>query len=333
MLQVDNKRATLMASNGRVMEKPVHQEQPLKCPRCDSANTKFCYYNNYSLSQPRHFCKACKRYWTRGGTLRNVPVGGGYRKNKKVKKSGGGGGSSDGSSSLSSLTHTALSHHQIDSSSTSHINQLLYGLPNNNNPTFTNFPFQRFNSRGSNNSETLAPGYGALGLSFPSSSTTMNRDEHDYGGAGAGFNNHNNQIQDLLTSSNSILSNLSLLGSSTSSYATNASLIASTLQKQKQVWNGLNLKDTTRPNGGSNNFQGLLPFENLQMGGGNSDASMVMDMVKMEQGKWRVPYENHSSNHLEQNGNSDSLYWNSANVGGGAWPDLANYGSSVTPLI
>ncbi|XP_022946982.1 dof zinc finger protein DOF3.2-like isoform X3 [Cucurbita moschata] len=28
-------------------------EQVLRCPRCDSTNTKFCYYNNYSLSQPR----------------------------------------------------------------------------------------------------------------------------------------------------------------------------------------------------------------------------------------------------------------------------------------
>ncbi|KAA0035300.1 dof zinc finger protein DOF5.3-like [Cucumis melo var. makuwa] len=28
-------------------------EQALRCPRCDSTNTKFCYYNNYSLSQPR----------------------------------------------------------------------------------------------------------------------------------------------------------------------------------------------------------------------------------------------------------------------------------------
>ncbi|KAA3478901.1 dof zinc finger protein DOF1.4-like [Gossypium australe] len=52
-------------------------QQPLKCPRCDSLNTKFCYYNNYNKSQPRHFCKACKRHWTKGGTLRNVPVGGG----------------------------------------------------------------------------------------------------------------------------------------------------------------------------------------------------------------------------------------------------------------
>ncbi|XP_022132683.1 dof zinc finger protein DOF5.7 [Momordica charantia] len=58
---------------------------PLNCPRCDSANTKFCYYNNYSLTQPRHFCKACRRYWTKGGALRNVPVGGCSRKNKKPK--------------------------------------------------------------------------------------------------------------------------------------------------------------------------------------------------------------------------------------------------------
>ncbi|XP_074574684.1 uncharacterized protein LOC141831167 [Curcuma longa] len=56
----------------------------VRCPRCDSGNTKFCYYNNYSLSQPRHFCRACKRYWTRGGALRNVPVGGRcHRRNNK----------------------------------------------------------------------------------------------------------------------------------------------------------------------------------------------------------------------------------------------------------
>ncbi|XP_075513731.1 uncharacterized protein LOC142548950 [Primulina tabacum] len=64
------------------------QQQPefLKCPRCGSTNTKFCYYNNYNKSQPRYFCKACKRHWTKGGTLRNVPVGGG-RKSKRPKKS------------------------------------------------------------------------------------------------------------------------------------------------------------------------------------------------------------------------------------------------------
>ncbi|KAI4365923.1 hypothetical protein MLD38_021861 [Melastoma candidum] len=63
--------------------RPQH-DHPLKCPRCDSAHTKFCYYNNYSLSQPRYFCKTCRRYWTKGGNLRNIPVGGGCRKNKKA---------------------------------------------------------------------------------------------------------------------------------------------------------------------------------------------------------------------------------------------------------
>ncbi|KAL8136500.1 hypothetical protein V2J09_002501 [Rumex salicifolius] len=59
------------------------ETEPQQCPRCQSTNTKFCYYNNYSLSQPRYFCKACRRYWTKGGTLRNVPVGGGCRKSAK----------------------------------------------------------------------------------------------------------------------------------------------------------------------------------------------------------------------------------------------------------
>ncbi|XVE58330.1 hypothetical protein DITRI_Ditri04bG0161200 [Diplodiscus trichospermus] len=63
------------------------KDQALNCPRCNSTNTKFCYYNNYSLSQPRYFCKTCRRYWTEGGSLRNVPVGGGLRKNKRSSSS------------------------------------------------------------------------------------------------------------------------------------------------------------------------------------------------------------------------------------------------------
>ncbi|KAI7751035.1 hypothetical protein M8C21_028434 [Ambrosia artemisiifolia] len=71
---------------------PVHttpnlpDHEHLKCPRCDSNNTKFCYYNNYNLSQPRHYCKDCRRYWTKGGTLRNIPIGGGTRKIAKRSK-------------------------------------------------------------------------------------------------------------------------------------------------------------------------------------------------------------------------------------------------------
>lgn len=118
---------------------------PLQCPRCNSSNTKFCYYNNYNLSQPRHLCKACKRYWTRGGTLRNVPVGGGSRKNKKFKRhppsNGGGGG--DG---LPSLKPSSLQP-DIDLSPPSS-NPI-------NNPFFYSFPTE---------------------LNFPSSATRVSSD-------------------------------------------------------------------------------------------------------------------------------------------------------------
>ncbi|EPS68360.1 hypothetical protein M569_06411, partial [Genlisea aurea] len=63
----------------KLLKKP---ERILPCPRCSSRDTKFCYYNNYNVNQPRYFCKVCQRYWTEGGTMRNVPVGAGKRKSK-----------------------------------------------------------------------------------------------------------------------------------------------------------------------------------------------------------------------------------------------------------
>ncbi|GMH30105.1 hypothetical protein Nepgr_031948 [Nepenthes gracilis] len=95
-----------MANRARMANIPM-PEAALKCPRCESTNTKFCYFNNYSLSQPRHFCKACRRYWTRGGSLRTVPVGGGCRRNKRSK-----GGSSKS-------TATSSDHSTTSSSATS----------------------------------------------------------------------------------------------------------------------------------------------------------------------------------------------------------------------
>lgn len=79
-------RPSLMEDGGQQAKITPQDQVALKCPRCESTNTKFCYFNNYSLSQPRHFCKTCRRYWTRGGSLRNVPVGGGFRRNKKNKR-------------------------------------------------------------------------------------------------------------------------------------------------------------------------------------------------------------------------------------------------------
>ncbi|KAI4328115.1 hypothetical protein L6164_020498 [Bauhinia variegata] len=90
-------------SVGRKTASARPPEQGLKCPRCDSPNTKFCYYNNYSLTQPRHFCKTCRRYWTKGGALRNVPIGGGCRKNKKAKSSSRLSGDSGSSSEFGGL--------------------------------------------------------------------------------------------------------------------------------------------------------------------------------------------------------------------------------------
>lgn len=84
---IDEETAT--PTNGEQESEKPNSEKTLKkpdkllpCPRCKSMETKFCYYNNYNVNQPRHFCKACQRYWTAGGTMRNVPVGAGRRKSK-----------------------------------------------------------------------------------------------------------------------------------------------------------------------------------------------------------------------------------------------------------
>ncbi|XP_062204180.1 dof zinc finger protein DOF2.2-like [Phragmites australis] len=103
-----------MSERARLARVPLPEPGTLRCPRCDSANTKFCYFNNYSLSQPRHFCKACRRYWTRGGALRNVPVGGGCRRNtkrssKKSSRSGQGGSGSGATAATSSSSTTSTS--------------------------------------------------------------------------------------------------------------------------------------------------------------------------------------------------------------------------------
>lgn len=102
----------------------------LRCPRCDSSNTKFCYYNNYNLTQPRHFCKTCRRYWTKGGALRNVPIGGGCRKNKNTSVSTAVGKSSAGKakSVVSEIGKSGLGggfDHEIPS------NPILWASPQN----------------------------------------------------------------------------------------------------------------------------------------------------------------------------------------------------------
>ncbi|XP_021769715.1 dof zinc finger protein DOF3.5-like [Chenopodium quinoa] len=97
-----------------VMERGWRDMAPT-CPRCGSSNTKFCYYNNYSLTQPRYFCKGCRRYWTKGGSLRNVPVGGGCRKSRRSR------------STTLRLTHPSSNHHGL----TSRNNNTMFGSHHN----------------------------------------------------------------------------------------------------------------------------------------------------------------------------------------------------------
>ncbi|KAK7394213.1 hypothetical protein VNO78_14735 [Psophocarpus tetragonolobus] len=118
-----------MADRARMAK--IHQpDAALKCPRCESTNTKFCYYNNYSLSQPRHFCKTCRRYWTRGGALRNVPVGGGCRRNKRNK------GNTARSKSPIKPSTSASGNSSSSGCTTDHL--MITHLPT---PTPTHFPF------------------------------------------------------------------------------------------------------------------------------------------------------------------------------------------------
>ncbi|KAK8559307.1 hypothetical protein V6N12_042586 [Hibiscus sabdariffa] len=77
----DEQPETNATDQETVFKKP---DKILQCPRCNSLDTKFCYFNNYNVNQPRHFCKNCQRYWTAGGTMRNVPIGAGRRKNKHL---------------------------------------------------------------------------------------------------------------------------------------------------------------------------------------------------------------------------------------------------------
>ncbi|KAL0687848.1 LOW QUALITY PROTEIN: hypothetical protein Bca4012_087525 [Brassica carinata] len=70
--------------NSNVIVKGDHQVNeekppPRVCPRCSSDNTKLCFYNNYSVSQPR------RRFWTHGGALRDIPIGGRALKMKRTR--------------------------------------------------------------------------------------------------------------------------------------------------------------------------------------------------------------------------------------------------------
>lgn len=275
------------------MEKQPPQQQALKCPRCDSSNTKFCYYNNYSLSQPRHFCKACKRYWTRGGTLRNVPVGGGCRKNKRVKKPpSSSAATAIDSSPSSSSAPLVTANHPSSHSQMDHINPLFYGL-------HSSLSFPRF-SNNSRAHDTSAPVYEydldqpqVNGLEF--SSSGLMASTQDVTSKSALLLNH--PLAPIFGSLNSTTV-------SASDSPNMASLMASNLQQHQKFIPGGGSR-------GANNFHGFSHYgiDHMQMQGNN----------QMEQIGAISPDPN-------------SLFWNATSVGAN-WLDPPNIGSSVPSLI
>ncbi|KAF5728689.1 putative F-box family protein [Tripterygium wilfordii] len=296
-----------MEKPGQYQSQQQHQpQQPLRCPRCDSSNTKFCYYNNYNLSQPRHFCKACKRYWTRGGTLRNVPVGGGCRKNKRVKRPNGG---VDSSSVLQNPNPSRpnQSPSPIDvSSGISHVNSLFYGLPSN--PSEMNFSFPRFSS---------TSGYDLLPNQL---------NGHGLGFSSNGFN-PSKQIQDGLASNSLISSYSSMFGSATSFSNTSNTTATSPSIASLFASAGLSQQKLIKENP---NFQGLTPFDQFQMASTTNDH---MKGVKIDEGENRMgDWDTQCQNQMEEIGLSDpTVYWNSTSID--TWHDPANIGSSATSFI
>ncbi|EHA8589242.1 dof zinc finger protein DOF1.4 [Cocos nucifera] len=302
----------------RVIDRPAQEQQAaLKCPRCDSSNTKFCYYNNYSLSQPRHFCKTCKRYWTRGGTLRNVPVGGGCRKNKRVKKPASAvvsaGPSDPKPAPLIPPTNSIIppiSHPKP----TSHLDpSLFYSLPAaRSSPSSSDvglaFPGLR---------PRLDPPSVPNGISLPC--TAFDLQHPQLNSLGLGFPSGQRDDEFNLAQL-SAMNDYPLFGS------TAASLLVSSLKEPKKV----------------EDYRALMPCEDLRApspaANGNLDAIKEVKLegesnaINSNRIDWQIPYENSfdAIGSAALPGDSSLLYWNAAI---GAWPDSANYGSSVAPLI
>ncbi|XP_030460218.2 dof zinc finger protein DOF1.4 [Syzygium oleosum] len=353
---IDEKRLNSnMASTGSpLMEKNAppqqqQQHQPLKCPRCDSSNTKFCYYNNYSLSQPRHFCKSCKRYWTRGGTLRNVPVGGGCRKNKRVKRPASASATDTGPSSSASATsdHHPPPHQthmeNLSSSGSNHnsnpmnLGPLFYGNPADQ--MSNNLAFPRLTP--SSSLYDLHPQLSALGLGFSSSAIIPANSCADTSSFQDGFNANNASglnVQDLAQITNPLLLPIysSMFGTSsspssasssstttTTTVPTMASLLASSIHHQQQKF--INASGPRESRGlVHSNFKPLSSLEELQGLRSNSE-------VKIEEGQSRnigwsgsIPCQNP----VDQIGllaDPGSVCWSSLN-GGNSWHDPTSIG-------
>lgn len=170
-MEISNNNSNSNDSNKNMLERRARpqKDQVVNCPRCNSTNTKFCYYNNYSLTQPRYFCKTCRRYWTEGGSLRNVPVGGGSRKNKRSSSS-----SSSSTSSPSSIISPSSLPISSSSKKVTHDHH-----HNNHHDHHLPLPFSFPTTTHQQNPKIIHQGQD-LNLAFPPSSDHHHHHHQDY---------------------------------------------------------------------------------------------------------------------------------------------------------
>ncbi|KAI5657117.1 hypothetical protein M9H77_25910 [Catharanthus roseus] len=310
---------------------------PQKCPRCDSNNTKFCYYNNYSLTQPRYFCKTCRRYWTQGGTLRNVPVGGGCRKGKRPKTSS--------SSTSSTTTPSSSSTGQRDTPVTRS------SLPNPSPPppAVPPVPLQQQlqlpphliqTISGLPTSQSLRnlgwAGYGHGHAPPPTSSLY-----HSSGGllssltAMQSFNRPQTRINPPLMNlgGNSTGSNMPIFHGGGFNFPSTNSMIRShqqQVQVQPQMHQSIGYQGMINDQDRDESEPLIYPPEQNLGGGQPSPAAATTTLISS--------WNNHGDNNNNANpsGSSSSLnFWNNSSGGGSAssgnpnqWPNLPGFGSS-----
>ncbi|XP_056866493.1 dof zinc finger protein DOF1.4 isoform X2 [Raphanus sativus] len=308
---MQSKNMSVAPSHQQPQQQQAHQPQPqLKCPRCDSSNTKFCYYNNYSLSQPRHFCKACKRYWTRGGTLRNVPVGGSYRKNKRVKRKATATSTAASTASKTTSSSPNNRHHQISHFSSMNHHPMFYGLSDHVSCNSLPMIPSRFSDSSKTSSSGLESkffssgfsGLSSLGLGLP------HHMSHDHTING-GFINNSTENKPFLLSG--------LFGSSVS--LSSSSLLQ---HPHKPVNNGCEMM-------GQSHLQTLASLQDLHVRENNEDVNKEgkLDQISGNINGFMSPSSLDPSNY--------NNIWNNASVVNGAWldPTNNNVGSSLTSLI
>lgn len=282
-----------------------------------------------------HLNSQLYRYWTRGGTLRNVPVGGGCRKNKRMKK---------GSSTISAISNPLptmvsdpsslplqISNLPIPPSSNSGvIDPIFYGLQNNSTD-LNSFPdfLKRLDQRSGmpnvntscNDQYDLNPLLNTMGLSYPvnySGNLQFHHTDHN-GTASANF------APSTMTST-SLAREFLLLGSSFSSSSTSLGLHPKT---------DLNISGRTPPfqdiqaamaNGGLGLFKDVKEGDTNKYGMNQSDHRL----------EWQIPCNETPLANISAVAEPNSLYWNiNASGVGNGWSETAgtNCGPSVTPLI